>query len=181
MKIAIAGAGGLGSNIADILLRSGVKEFFIYDFDKVEKSNLNRQFYFEDQIGKYKADCIKENLEKIDSTCRIKSMVIKVEKNNLKELFDHCDVIIEAFDKAEYKSMLVEEYLNSDKLIVSACGIADFDLEHVEVKKFAKNCFVVGDFKKDIKDYATYSTKVIFISSIMANIVLKEGGYYDKK
>lgn len=57
MKIGIAGAGGIGSNVAANLVRSGVTSLKIVDFDRVESSNLNRQFYFSDQIG-----CLKGTL-----------------------------------------------------------------------------------------------------------------------
>ena len=46
MKIGIAGAGGLGSNVAVHLVRSGISSLKICDFDVIENSNLNRQFYF---------------------------------------------------------------------------------------------------------------------------------------
>lgn len=180
MKIAIAGAGGLGSNIAHNLVREGIKELFICDFDTIEKSNLNRQFYFEDQIGQYKVDALKTNLSRIDSTCKIHTKVVKVEQENLKELFDAYDIVIEAFDKAEYKRLFVTEYLNTDKLVICASGIADFDLETIKIKKFGKNCIVVGDFTKDINQFKTHATKVSCISAMMANLVLKEGKFYEK-
>jgi len=50
-RIGIAGAGGLGSNCAAALARSGVGTLVIADFDIVEELNLNRQYYFSDQIG----------------------------------------------------------------------------------------------------------------------------------
>ena len=49
--VGIAGIGGIGSNVGKILIRSGVMNLKIVDFDHVEPSNLNRQFYFADQIG----------------------------------------------------------------------------------------------------------------------------------
>jgi molybdopterin/thiamine biosynthesis adenylyltransferase len=58
MKIGIAGAGGIGSNVAVHLVRSGVESIKIADFDRIEKSNLNRQFYFYDQIGMYKSEAV---------------------------------------------------------------------------------------------------------------------------
>ena len=51
VRVGIAGAGGLGSNCAMHLVRSGVKHITIADFDVVNESNLNRQFFFHDQIG----------------------------------------------------------------------------------------------------------------------------------
>ena len=53
-KVSILGCGGLGSNVAMILARAGIGEIFLYDFDKVEYSNLNRQNYKISDIGKEK-------------------------------------------------------------------------------------------------------------------------------
>ncbi len=55
MTIGIVGVGGIGSNVAVNLVQSGVRRLKIIDFDRVEPSNLNRQFYFSDQIGRLKA------------------------------------------------------------------------------------------------------------------------------
>ena len=52
--IGIAGAGGIGSNSAHCLSRCGFKNFIIADFDFVEETNLNRQMFFANQIGKRK-------------------------------------------------------------------------------------------------------------------------------
>ena len=62
-KVGIAGAGGLGSNCATALARSGVGTLVIADYDKIEECNLNRQYYFTDQIGKLKTDALKENVK----------------------------------------------------------------------------------------------------------------------
>ena len=52
MKVGIAGAGGLGSNCAAALVRTGFRHIKIADFDVVDYSNLNRQFYFLQQAGR---------------------------------------------------------------------------------------------------------------------------------
>ena len=67
MRIGIAGAGGIGSNVAMLLVRAGFTKFTIVDFDYLEQSNLNRQFYFEDQLGKSKVESLKINLERIST------------------------------------------------------------------------------------------------------------------
>ena len=64
--IGIAGAGGLGSNCAMHLVRSGVRKFVIADFDTVSAGNLNRQFFFTDQIGRSKVEALAENLRRIE-------------------------------------------------------------------------------------------------------------------
>lgn len=60
--VAIAGLGGLGSNIAMLLVRSGVGHLMLVDFDTVEKSNLNRQQYLPRHIGMWKTDALAEQL-----------------------------------------------------------------------------------------------------------------------
>lgn len=55
--VAVAGLGGLGSNVAYALARIGVGHLHLIDFDVVDITNLNRQQYFIDQIGMYKNRC----------------------------------------------------------------------------------------------------------------------------
>ncbi|MGB4572405.1 MAG: ThiF family adenylyltransferase, partial [Rectinemataceae bacterium] len=53
-RVGIAGAGGLGSNCAAALVRSGIGALVVVDFDVVSEANLDRQFYFHDQVGRPK-------------------------------------------------------------------------------------------------------------------------------
>ena len=66
MKIGIAGCGGIGSNVAYHLTRLGLTNLKFGDYDIVEKSNLNRQFFFKGQIGDYKSEALVKNLERIE-------------------------------------------------------------------------------------------------------------------
>ena len=86
-SVGIAGAGGLGSNCAVSLARSGVGTLVIADFDIVEEANLNRQYYFYDQIGRKKAPALKENILKINPFCKVEAYDIFVDKTNIPDLF----------------------------------------------------------------------------------------------
>ena len=65
-RVAVAGLGGLGSNIAVMLARSGVGELLLVDFDTVDVTNLNRQMYLIPQLGKPKAEALPEILYQIN-------------------------------------------------------------------------------------------------------------------
>ncbi len=169
MKIVIAGCGGIGSNIAMHLVRSGIGDLRLVDFDKIEESNLNRQFYFKNQIGRYKSEVLKENLLKIDERLQFESIIDKISKENIGKLFDGCEIIVEAFDNKIYKEMLIENC--KGKIIISSNGIGGRDLNSIIHKKIGL-LNVVGDFYSDIENYKTYSTKVMMVASIMANIVM---------
>ncbi len=110
-KVGIAGAGGLGSNAAMALVRVGLGHLLIADFDVVEESNLNRQFYFWHQVGMKKADAIFANLLKINPDLDIQSLNIKLNPGNIKATFEGCHLLIEAFDQADQKQMFIETVL----------------------------------------------------------------------
>ena len=66
VRIGIAGLGGLGSNCALSLVRVGFIKFTMVDFDIIEYSNLDRQFYFSDQVGQDKISALAVNLRRIN-------------------------------------------------------------------------------------------------------------------
>lgn len=184
MIVGIAGCGGIGSNVAYALAREAFVHHDISlkfgDFDKIEKSNLNRQFYFYDQIGEYKAKCLVKNLKMVNPELKTEGEVIRFDRENIAEFFDDCDIIIEGFDKKSAKAMLVEELMGK-KPIISASGIGGSDLSDVKIRRVNSHLTIVGDFKTDIERHETYASKVIFISTMMANLAMEKGGFYEKK
>jgi len=114
-KIGIGGAGGLGSNAAMHLVRSGCKNLTIVDFDRIEPSNLNRQFYFADQVGRLKVEALAENLTRINPELKLTITTQRITKENVEILFADCDLWIEAFDRAEVKKVFVEAALKLGK------------------------------------------------------------------
>jgi len=174
VKIGIAGLGGLGSNCAMNLVRSGFKRFKIADFDKIEHSNLNRQFYFGDQIGQMKTEALAFNLKKINPDIEIEMYFGRIEKENVVSLFKECDIVVEAFDKAEYKSMLVEEMLPTGKLIVSASGLAGIGKsDDIRVHRVKDNLIIVGDQVSDARDNSPMSPRVNIAAAKQADVILE--------
>ena len=106
-RIGIAGAGGLGSNCAMHLVRSGIRHLVIADFDRVSESNLNRQFFFADQIGRKKVEALGVNLLRIVPELDLELLAEEVTGGNAVTLFGACDIVIEAFDSAAAKQMLI--------------------------------------------------------------------------
>ncbi|MFH1159290.1 MAG: sulfur carrier protein ThiS adenylyltransferase ThiF [Pseudomonadota bacterium] len=144
--VGIAGLGGLGSNCAACLVRSGFRKFILADFDRVDAGNLNRQFYFLDQVGLYKTDCLRTNLLRINPDLDITLAAQKISAENAAAIFAECGAVVEAFDKAEYKCLMAETFMGSGKLFVGASGLAGWgDSDALLVRKIKDNCFIVGD------------------------------------
>ncbi len=144
------------------------------DFDIVQPSNLNRQFYFSDQIGMPKVEALEVNLKRIYSDLIIVSEKKKLSKDNIVETFEDCEIVVEGFDGEFDKTMLITELVGKKILIVSANGVAGFETQKVVIKCIGENIFIVGDFESDIKNSKLYSHKVNFVASMMAEIVLKK-------
>jgi len=174
VTIGIAGAGGLGSNCALNLVRSGFNKFKIIDYDVVEYSNLNRQFFFLHQVGKAKVDAIRENLLAINPNIQILTVRAKIEKDNIKEYFKDCDVIVEAFDNPVYKKMILEAYLYSDKLLVSVSGLAGWgNSDDIKVHKIKDKFYMVGDLESEVRpNVPPMSPRVNIAAAKQADIIL---------
>ncbi|MCJ2164239.1 MULTISPECIES: sulfur carrier protein ThiS adenylyltransferase ThiF [unclassified Pseudodesulfovibrio] len=146
MKVGIGGAGGLGSNCAMHLVRCGFKRFVLVDHDRVDFSNLNRQAFFEAQVGEFKVDALAENMRAVNPDLEIDLHVEKADAARMGRLFADCDAVVEAFDSPEAKKMLVETLLPTGKLVVSASGIGGCgDSDAVVSRKMRENFYVIGD------------------------------------
>ncbi len=172
-RIGLAGAGGLGSNCALNLVRVGFKKLTIVDFDVVSPSNLDRQFYFLDQIGMNKTEALKTNLLRVNPYLELKVVNKKIEKDNVKELFEACDAVVECLDSAEYKSMLVEELFKLGKFVVAVSGVGGIgSSDDIKVHRIKKNFIIVGDLKSDINTKPALSPRVNIAAAKQADLVL---------
>ena len=124
-RVGIAGAGGLGSNCAMHLVRAGVQHLTVVDFDVVNESNLNRQFFFRDQLGQKKVEALKENLLRIDPDADIRAVDMRLDASSAREIFADCGIVVEAFDAVDAKVMLVSAFASSGKKLVTASGLAE--------------------------------------------------------
>lgn len=173
LKVGIAGAGGLGSNCAVNLVRSGFRKFVIADFDKVEASNLNRQFYFLKQMGEYKVEALRDNLLAINPDLELLLHPTLITKDNCGEIFADCDVLVEAFDQPAAKQMLLEHFWDSGKLLVAASGIAGFgESDRLTVNRLKDKVYLVGDGISGIDLRPPFSPCVNIAAAKQADLIL---------
>jgi len=174
VKVGIAGAGGLGSNCALFLVRSGFKKLRIVDCDTVDYGNLNRQFYFAAQVGCRKVDALKENLLLVNPGLEIEAVHARIDAGNVKEIFAGCDAVVEAFDRPKAKKLLVEAYLDTSKLLVAASGLAGWGRsEGIRIRRIRDNFYLVGDLVSGVgPDLPPLAPGVCTAAAKQADVVL---------
>lgn len=175
--VAICGLGGLGSNIAVALARAGIGKLILIDFDRVDITNLHRQQYKANQIGKYKTDALAENLTEITPFVEIEPHTAYVTQDNAVELLSEAAVVCEAFDNAECKAMLTNTVLEKmpDKYLVAASGMAGMDTANsIKTRKITNKFYLCGDMVSDVNDnIGLVSSRVMLCAAHQAHAVLR--------
>lgn len=169
-RIGIAGCGGIGSNVAVMLARSGIAHLVLVDYDRVEPGNLNRQFFFADQVGQSKVRALECNLRRINPKLQICAHPTRVVPENIPELFGDCDLLFEAFDDSEAKAMLIEEWSSGypDRPLIACSGIAGTGTHCRITVERAGNLSVVGDGISDLSR-GTFAARVTAVAALMVS------------
>ena len=174
--VGIAGAGGLGSNAAVSLARAGLGTLIIADHDRVEPSDLNRQYYFRDQVGKPKVEALLENLKRIQAYSQYQTHLVRIEPGNVASIFGAADILIEAFDKAEMKQMLVDSWLSlfPQKPIIVASGLAGLGRNRRLHTRRVGNLYICGDEETEIQErISPMAPRVGIVANMQANLALE--------
>jgi len=174
--VGIAGCGGLGSNCAVALARVGVGTLVLADFDVITESNLNRQYFFLDQVGLLKTEALKTNIGRINPEVRVIVHNGMLTPDNIPAIFRDCDVIVEAFDLADQKQMLIETVLSvlQEKYLVLGLGMAGWGLSNELMVRASDKMYICGDGISEISsDHPPLAPRVGIVANQQANVVLE--------
>lgn len=172
--VGIIGAGGLGSNVAMMLARSGVRQMTIADPDIVDASNLNRQAYFPGDVGTPKVRALAGHLTALEPAMRLTLHEAAVTRANASALFAECPLIVEAVDLAETKVLLYELFAQEKELYVTASGMAGFGRDAVMITRRPRaNVVAVGDFVNAVDAaHPPLAPRVMQAAALQADAVL---------
>ena len=155
-KILLIGVGGVGGACAVSLVRSGIHNLTIVDFDNVEKSNLNRQAVAKNStLGKKKVEVLKDLLLDINPLVNIKCLDIFLDENNIDEVIKDYDYVIDACDSVKTKEAIITKCSNEEIPFISSMGtgnrIDPSKLEIVDIKKTSGDPLakIIRKFVKD--------------------------------
>lgn len=173
--VGIIGAGGLGSNVAFMLVRSGVRQLAFFDHDHVEPSNLNRQAFMPGDIGAPKVVALASHLRQLEPDLSLFCQPIMLTKENAPRLLDNYPIVVEAVDDATTKAMLYELFSASKALYVTASGMGGLGRKETPMttRHLRGNVVAVGDFVTQADaDNPPLAPRVMQAAAMQANAVL---------
>ena len=124
-NILVLGTGGVGGYAIETLVRSGIQNITIVDYDKIDYSNINRQVIANsNNIGNYKVNEWEKRIKEINKDIKVKKINEKITKDNINILFEEeYDYIIDACDTVIVKKLLIKLCKEKNINLLTVCGM----------------------------------------------------------
>lgn len=175
--VAVCGLGGLGSNIASMLARIGIGKIIIIDFDKVDESNIYRQYYKTSQVGLYKTKALYDNLREINEDIIIECYTTVVSEDNASKILKEANIVCEAFDNPQQKAMLTNYVLEKmpEKYLVASSGLAGtLSANTIKTRKITDRFYICGDGVSGVDEFGKLAaTRAMLCAAHQAHMVLR--------
>ena len=167
-KRTIAGLGGVGGYVAEMLSRLGIGKLIIVDFDKIDLSNLNRQIIATTKnLGFYKTDEFEKRLTDINPKIEINKKTLKITEDNIAQIIDvDCDYVIDAVDDIKAKIALAKYCRQKNIKHISSMGTGNRykgipcfcvdKIQHTSYDKLAKK------FREELKKENISDIEVVY-------------------
>ncbi len=172
-RVGIAGAGGLGSNCAMLLARSGIENMVLVDDDAVEPSNLNRQHFWPRHLGQKKVLALGESLRELNPAINLDLLPLHLDEENLAQVLQECPIWIEALDNAQTKRIFVEKALLAGAFVFAASGLCGVGGQPMSIKRLGR-LVVVGDFQTSTAIAPPLAPRVMQAAALMADAALEQ-------
>ncbi|WP_407380048.1 ThiF family adenylyltransferase [Methanobrevibacter sp.] len=166
-KVAVFGLGGVGSFVCEGLARSGVGNFILVDFDKIDESNINRQLIATvNTVGKYKVDLMKERILEINPNANVeiyKEFYLADSKTDI--ITPELSYAVDCVDTIMAKIAIVCKCDSIDVPVISSMGTGNkLDPTMFEVADIYETsvCPLARIMKKDLRKRNIKKLKVVY-------------------
>ena len=190
LRAIVFGVGGVGSWVAEALVRTGVVHVTIVDSDNVAVSNINRQLPATTlTVGQPKVEALKQHLLEVNPEAQITALnMIYSAENAPKFELENYDYIVDCIDSLEHKTALILHATSLSAKFYSSMGAAlKMDPTRIQVAEFwkVKGCPLAAALRRRIKKKGTFPKKkfkCVFSEELMENRADTEvsvGGTWD--
>lgn len=166
---AVFGLGGVGSFAAEALARSGIGKLTIFDCDKIDETNINRQLYaINSTIGLAKTEVAKKRILDINPECTVETNETLLTENNIADIKFDFNYAIDAIDTLTAKTMLIKILKENQITFISSMGSAGkMDISKIEIIDISKThtCPLARKLRKNLKKHEIYKNVPVVFSS----------------
>ncbi len=141
LKVLVVGVGGVGGYVVESLVRSGVEEILLLDYDTVNLTNKNRQIIATDEtIGEKKISAFENRIHSINQECKVIKLDMFLNPENIKVLDDYeIHYIVDACDTISTKESLIFYSIDKKIPLISSMGTGNrLDPSKLEITELMK-------------------------------------------
>ncbi len=166
-KVAVFGVGGVGSFAVEALIRAGIGKIDIFDGDKIDVTNINRQLIANvNNIGAKKVEAVRERILSINPNAIVCEHYVTVDSSNIDDFdFSSYDYIVDAIDMVSSKLLIIEKAKKLGKKIISSMGTGNkIDPSKLELEDiyFTSVCPLARVMRKELKSRGIDSLRVVY-------------------
>ena len=165
LRLVLCGAGAIGSNLAENLVRQGVGHLRVIDKDRVEEHNVSTQVYGESDVGVWKVEALRNRLFRVAGV-EIEPIRKELTAQNARQLLSQSDLIIDAFDNSASRQ-LVQQSVRELKI---PCLHAGLHADYCEVI-WDESYRVPNEVAGDVCDYPL-ARNLVLLSVVIASEVI---------
>lgn len=166
-KVAVFGVGGVGSFAVEALVRAGIGSLDIFDADRIDVTNINRQLIANvNNIGAKKVEAVRERVLSINPNAVVNSNYVKVDASNIDNYdFNSYDYIVDAIDMVSSKLLIIEKAKKLGKKIISSMGTGNkIDPSKLQLDDIYNTsvCPLARIMRKELKARGIDSLRVVY-------------------
>ena len=167
LRVTLCGAGAIGSNLADNLVRQGVTHVRVIDHDRVEEHNVSTQLYGESDVGTWKVEALRNRLFRA-AGIEIDAVRKELAAQNARQLLKDTDLIIDAFDNAASRQ-LVQEHCRA---VHTPCLHIGLHADYCEII-WDERYRVPRDVAGDVCDYPLARNLVLLSVAVASEAIVR--------
>lgn len=180
--IIVFGLGGVGGYVVEVLIRVGIQEITVVDFDTIDITNLNRQIIAtQNTVGNYKADVIKERILSINPEVKVNAYREKFTEETSSIFFNDnltYSYVIDAIDLVKYKIKIIELSKERGIPVISCMGTGNkLNPEMLKISDISKTsvCPLAKVMRKELKKRRINKVKVLYSEEVPKKPINEEG------
>lgn len=167
-RVAVCGAGALGSHLVDALARVGVVSLRAIDFDRVEEHNISTQLYGEDEVGLFKVEALRNHLFRATGV-ELDAVRKTLSADNARTLLKDVGLVVDAFDNAKARQAVQDHCRGAGVPCLHAGVNGDYgEVVWDDVYRVPRD---VGE--GDACDYPLACNLVTLVAAIVAESVIR--------